>query len=415
MKVIISTEIEDIFTQFVVVDSFKKVMELQGVTTLIIHKYKESDFDAGVFVSTLHNNGINQFIYISESQSSTLRMVLKGVNGYFYEDEFYLEDEEELISLLEDIGITSESSESTALASPALSVVRDFVQSFAKGDERIKAPLYLEQVNSAVNELTELTHQQEIQLSTMGSSALEVFERASAIIKNIDAQKKVIEKQLENLEMSQANSVSTKPAFGNSIMFFSPYKYLGNNKVLLIREYAPCRYLSSFVLGYLHHLHYELNRRPKLVFVHQKGAGVAAKYDINGIASISSESMGIASLYDEEIVATNNPKKEVLRDLLSKPINDIIIVVDRLYGSQDIVTGRVTKVNAVGGRSDIARYGIKPENTIFSVTAQRKQLFTLPHIKQFPVEVDARYATYSQVMRQGYEKLDAKLGLKVGD
>ena len=50
MKVIVSTELDDNFTKFVLVDSFKKVKELQGVTTLIIHKYKESDFDAGVFV-----------------------------------------------------------------------------------------------------------------------------------------------------------------------------------------------------------------------------------------------------------------------------------------------------------------------------------------------------------------------------
>ena len=92
MKVIVSTELDDNFTKFVVVDSFKKVKELQGVTTLIIHKYKESDFDAGVFITQFHNNGIDQFIYISSSPSSTLQMVLKGVNGYYYEDEFYFED-----------------------------------------------------------------------------------------------------------------------------------------------------------------------------------------------------------------------------------------------------------------------------------------------------------------------------------
>ena len=138
MKVIVSTEVEDIFTQFVVVDSLKKVNELQGVTTLIVHKYKESDFDAGVFISTFHNNGINQFIYISENPSSTLRMVLKGVNGYYFEDEFYLEDEEELISLLEDIGMSDNNEASTALASPALDVVSDFIQSFARGEERLR-------------------------------------------------------------------------------------------------------------------------------------------------------------------------------------------------------------------------------------------------------------------------------------
>lgn len=407
MKVIVSTELDDIFSKFVLVDSFKKVKELQGVTTLIIHKYKESDFDAGVFITQFHNNGIDQFIYINSSPSSTLQMVLKGVNGYYYEDEFYFEDEEELTSLLEELGMNEE--ENTSLAAPALAVVNDFVSSFAKGEDRIKAPLYLEQVTSAVNELSVLTHQQELQLNTMGASALEVFEKASAIIRNMDAQNKNIEKKLEELENQQSNSFSSKPAFGNSIMFFSPYKYIGNSKILLIREYAPCRYLTSFCLGYLHHLHYELNRRPKLIFVHQKGAGVSAKYA--DFTSITQESMGMSSLYDNEIIATNNPKKEVMKDLLTKQ-NDVIVVVDRLYGNQDIVSGRVTKVNAVGSRSDIARYKVRPEDTIFSVTRQPKELFTVPTIKTFPVEVDARYAAYSQVMGEKYSILDNKLGLR---
>lgn len=407
MKVIVSTELDDNFTKFVVVDSFKKVKELQGVTTLIIHKYKESDFDAGVFVSQFHNNGIDQFIYISSSPSSTLQMVLKGVNGYYYEDEFYFEDEEELSTLLEDLGMEDED-ENTSLATSALNVVNDFVSSFAKGDERIKAPLYLENVTSAVNELSLLTHQQELQLNTMGASALEVFEKASAIIRNMDAQNKNIEKKLEELENQQNNSFSSKPAFGNSIMFFSPYKYIGNSKILLIREYAPCRYLTSFVIGYLHHLHYVLNRRPKLIFVHQKGAGVSAKYA--DFTSITQESMNMSSLYDNEIIATNNPKKEVMKDLLTKQ-NDVIIVVDRLYGNQDIVSGRVTKINAVGSRSDIARYKVRPEDTIFSITRQPKELFTLPTIKNFPTEIDARYAAYTQVLGSKYEILDNKLGL----
>ena len=73
--------------------------------------------------------------------------------------------------------------------------------------------------------------------------------------------------------------------------------------------------------------------------------------------------MSIASLYDGEIVATNNPRREVL-GFVNKP-NDVIVVVDRLYGSQDIVTGRITKVNAVSSRSDIARYKLKPRTDYF--------------------------------------------------
>lgn len=406
MKVIVSTDIEDVFSQFVVVESFIKVRELKGVTTLIIHKYNETDFDAGVFVSNFHKSGINQFVYINENPSVTLRMVLKGVNGYFFEDEFYLEDEEELLSLLDELGMSD--NEETSLAVSSLNIVNDFIQSFARGEERIKAPLYLEQVTQAVNELNELTHQQELQINAMGTSAIEVFEKASSIIKNMDTQRKLIEQQLKELEDSQATSFSSKPSFGNNIIFFSPCKYMGNAKVLLIRELSPCRYLTSFTLGYLHHLHYEMNKRVKLIFVHTKGAGVSAKY--SDFTLITQDSANMSSLYDSEIIATNNPKREVMRDLLAKP-NDVFIVVDRLYGSQDILTGRVTKVNAVSGRSDLQRFKVRPEDCIFSVTSQPNELFTISTIKNFPTEVDARYASYTQVNGDKYKKLDTKLGL----
>jgi hypothetical protein len=408
MRVIVSTELEDKLNNFVVVDSLKQVQDLKGVTVLVIHKPKETDFEAGVFITTFHNNGIEQFLYINSNPSPTILMVLKGVGGLHYEDEFYLEDEEELMSLLEDIGM-SDGSETTDLAAPALDVVNDFVQGFTRNEDRIKAPLYLENVKSALTELAEISHQQELQLSTMGSSALEVFERASTIIKNMDKQKKDIEKKLEDLEYTQANTAPSKTMFSNNINFFTPYKYIGNSKVLLIREYAPCRYLTSFVLGYLNHLHYELNRRPKLIFVHQKGAGVSAKY--NAFTTIDENaSSSMASLYDSEIIATNNPKKEVMMNLLNKP-NDVIIVVDRLYGREDIVSGRITKVCAASSRSDIARYSLKAENTIFSVTKQPKELFTLGVIKGYPMEEDARLAAYKQTFDAMYKTLDRKIGL----
>ena len=266
-------------------------------------------------------------------------------------------------------------------------------------------------MDQAINELLTVTQEKETQLATLGDGVLSVFSRASSVIRSFSETTKSLQRKVEELE-TVTSSAPTKPAFGNNIVFFAPYKYLGNARVLLVREYSPCRYLTSFMLGYLHHVHYELNRRPKLIFVHQKGQGVSAKYD--DFTAITQDSMGMQSLYDNEIIATNNPKKEVMQELLNKH-NDVVIVVDRLYSTQDIVSGRLRRVNAVGSRSDIARYKVKPEDTIFSITSQPKQLFHLPTIKNFPIESDARYATYSQVMQNNYMILDERAGLRTGD
>ena len=410
MKVIISNKLQDNFTSFVLVNTFKRVTELNGVDTVIIHSFDESSFDAGVFISSFQRSGIERFLYISENPDQTVKMALRGVGGFYFEDEFYLEDEEELLALLE--GIESEEGKELALVTPALDVLTEFVDGVANGDERMNAPVFLESVTSAVKELSVITQQQQIQLTTMGESAIEVFVKASELIKGMNAQNKLIEEKLRELENGMAAGSSGKASFSNNIMFFAPYTYRSNAKLLLIREYSPCRYLTSFALGYLHHLHYELNRRPKLIFVVQKGAGVAAKYA--DFPVITQDNMNLGTLYNGEVVVTNNPKKEVMKELLSKP-NDVFIVVDRLYGNVDIVSGRVTKVAALSSRSDIQRYREKSENSIFSVTSQPKQLFCIPVIKSFPIEAEARYAQYAQAMGKAYTTLDFKLGLKAGD
>lgn len=151
------------------------------------------------------------------------------------------------------------------------------------------------------------------------------------------------------------------------------------------------------------------NKRVKLIFVHQKGQGVAKKY--TEYVSITQESMHLDSLYDSEIITTNNPKKDVLKKIFSRPA-DIFIVVDRLYGNQDIVTGRCVKVNAVSGQSDLKRYGIKKEDTIFSVSKVDGSLFTVPNIKNYPSGKDLRSAAYMQICgKEMFTKLDALLQL----
>jgi hypothetical protein len=410
MKVIVSTELEDKYQNFIVVDSFKKVRDLNGVTTLIIHKPLEDDFNSGVFMAEFHNKGINQFVYINKEPLTTIKMLVKGLKGEIIEDEFYLDDEEELIALLEDLGVNQD--ENTSLAVTNTKIVTDFMQAFARGEERIKAPLYIEQVNQALNQLSVITQQQELQITEMGTTSIETFERASTIIRKMDNQRKVMEEQLQALaDMQDTRSTSSRPQLGNSIQFFSPVKYTGNAKILFIREYSHCRYLTSFILGYIHHVHYVMNKRVKLIIAHQKGAGVSSIYK-DMFTTIDDGSANIMSLYDSELVATNSPKKEIIKELLSKPC-DLFVVVDRLYGKDDILEGRIAlKLNAVGGTGDLKRFNLKAEDTIFTVVPNKPQAFYLPTVKDYVSNIDARYATYENIHQKNYEMLDDKVGLK---
>ena len=87
------------------------------------------------------------------------------------------------------------------------------------------------------------------------------------------------------------------------------------------------------------------------------------------------------------------------------------IIVDRLYGQQDIVQGRVNKVNAVSGLTDLDRYKIKAEDTIFSVTGPSNAFFNIQTVNGYASGADQRNATYAQLCRDAYDKLNNKLGL----
>lgn len=410
MRVIVSNYLKDNFKGYTVVSSFKEVRLLQDIQCLIIHRYSESDFEAGMFLSEFNKKGIPNFVYISENPSTTLKMMLNGMNGTVLEDEFYFDDEEELNVVLEDIGL--EDNSETEIVASNTSIISDFIKAFAKGEDRIKSPIYIEQVNNALNELTTTTSQQQVLIKDMGTAAVSTFERASSLISSMSEQRKLLQKQLEELEESHNASVSNSPRNkfgGGGISFFPSYKYTGSAKVLLIRELSPCRYLTSFILGYNHHVHIELNKRVKLIFVHQKGAGVSAKY--SGICtSITQESMQEDNLYDAPIIATNNPKQEVMKELTHKN-DEVIIVVDRLYGSQDIINTRVVKINAVSGLTDLNRFKVKAEDCIFTTSAHPQGLLCIPTIKGYAADADTRYALYNRTCKESFIILDKLLQL----
>lgn len=405
MRVIVSTTIGDNFINYKVVKSLTEVIKLcdgdnaNNVTTLIYHSSEQSDFDVGVLFAKLRNSGIKRFIYINEHPISMVRMVIDGINPHcIFEDEFYLEDEEELNALLEEIGVAEE--EETSLIS--VNIIKDFIQSFVRDEERIKSKAYLTQVSNAIDDLAETTKIQSLQITTMGNSAIEIFERAGTLIRKMNDNKKVLEDKLQALQADHDNAPSSN-GFGDSIQFFAPYNYMGNGKILVIREAYPTRFLTSFVLGYQNHLHMEMNKLAKLIFVVGKEPGIMSKY--KEFVQITDQSMNISALYDEPIVVTNVPKKEVMRDLLTKS-NEVYIVVDRLYGNNAIVKGRVNTIDVVSSLSDIDRYKLNPENCI-ACMAKRPDLFgTLKTIKDYPIEVDSRQAAYLQVFEDLYAKLD---------
>ena len=243
----------------------------------------------------------------------------------------------------------------------------------------------------------------------MGTSAIDIFKKASNLIKSIEDNRIKIETQLKLLESNQETvSTTSNNSFNSNVVMYPTIRYMSTKPLLLIREYSACRYLTSFVLGYTHHVHFARNKRVKLIVAHQKGAGVAAKYD--AFTSINESSAGYATLYGNELIATNTPTKDIMRQLFNQPV-DAFIVVDRLYGTQDIVNGKICKINAVSGLSDIDRFDIEPVDTLVSIKKSPDVFATLVTTKDYATDVDVRQATYEQMYEEVYAKLDELLGV----
>ena len=413
MNVILSNSLITKFDTFEVIDDCSKLEKLSDIEVLVIHDTNIDDWDVGLlFPKWINMLNIKMFLYINPEPAVKITMLVNSVNGMdgivsaCYTDDFYLDNEEDLLILVDELRNGTSENEVRDLISSSGGIVHDFCRMVAKGDERAKTNIVINQAKEAIDDIINVCINQLNAIKEMDASALEIFERAGSVIDGMSKQNKLLKEQLAQLEASSMGE-STRPVFSNSVLIFPTYKYSQLAKVLYIREYAPCRYLTSFLVAYQHYLHYSREKRVKLVFVVQRGPLVSKRYD--DIPSISPESEKLDSLYESEIIVTNNPKESVLRKLFEQN-DDVYIIVDRLYQKQPILSGRIKQLNAVSGDGDLDRYNIGASNTIFSIDTKENGVTLLRKIQGFPTEKNAQYSAYYKFYKDTFLEMDKMIG-----
>lgn len=399
------------FKKFKVVKSIREVLELKQTlmnesdNIIVIKDFSDDIFSAGVYISDLKDYITAKFIYINAKPEAGVKLIITGCSGYYFEEEFYLDDEEELMGLIETLDGTDEDSSCTSLMlNNSIGIITNFMDLYKNNDESVNQPMFLQQVDEAINNLSEITQEQERQIQSLGTTAISIYARASQALKqykeSLDTMTKAYEQIELNLKKSEASG-SKRLSFSNMINSFPTYNYCSVPPLLYIREYSSCKYLTSMVMGYAKYLKTVLHKKPKVIFVYARCADLSLKYNSEEFTSITSDN--IRSITDDHyasmFVATNYPTKDVLKKLLEQN-NDVFIVVDRLYSDTPIISGRVTSVNAVNGWSDINRFKIKPEDTIFSVLKQTTQLMLIPPFNKYPDSKEDREFVY---MRMGID------------
>lgn len=415
MYVIVSDVLESTFIQFKVVKSFKEVHEdagIKDVEVLVYHHEADKELNTGVWLTrVLERYPKVLLLYISAQPSESTLMAIRGAKGYYYAEEFYLHDEEELVKLIEDHKTDNVVVENElAVVHSSLNIIEDFMSAFINSNPRVNIVGYQQQVQEAVSSLMAYNEEQEQRIQVMGSSALNIFAQAAMAITALKQSNQLMKDKLSEVENGRGVSTGTVTAgFSNSAMSFPAYRFMGNAKVLCFREWAPTRYLTSFALAYKKYLYLNLHKRVKLVFVYTRSTGISCKY--KDMTTITAEVAGRDNLFESDIIATNNPKRDVMEKLLKQPNTDIVLVVDRLYNKESIVQGRVKTVDVVSSRSDFERYGVDPANTITSVMDYPGCMFCIPTLDKFPLDSDTRYAVYFNQFVEEFGKLNKILGI----
>lgn len=411
MKIVVTNNSELSFVGYEVVKSLHDLQimtkDITEIDALILNRFDDTDFNAGIYLTQLwRKTKIKVILYINENPSDTIRLLLKGVNGFYYEDSFYLEDEDELNVLVEEC---TELEEDTGLAvvNSAIEVVETFIEDFAAGDTKVNTPIYLDNVRSAITQLAEISHQDKQDLANMSISLEQTFASAIDTLEKMKLNRKQLQDQLKTLENSQMTGGGK--GLSNSMTFFPQYKYIGVTKVVFIKEYIPCLYLTSFMLGFADFLHANFNKRVKTIIITQKGADIQKRY--NRYTFISQESMGVSSLYDKDILIVNEPKKEVLKEIFSKQV-DVFLVIDRTYNQDDIVCGQVSRLCAAVGKRAQETFNFQNNTCIYPIDAYENELLHIPKFKQYPAELDARKAAYSNNMQDMFKTLMQKANIQ---
>lgn len=410
MRVIVSSNLTHRYERYVVVPSITEVLRLTDVECVVLHTPTEDEVILASVIAEIRKKFNCTFFYVSAQPKAVLTLMISGIGGVIIEDDFYYEDESDLDALLDSYS-TSVSTLTVSPVSDALAVVKDFVSSYARGEERCSKPYFIHQTNDAITELEAWVNRQEIERREMGSSAIDVFRRASGFITKLEEKNREISQQLDNL----VQAPSQRRSFGvGGVSFFPTVKYNPppTKKVLVIREFSPCKYLTSFILSYQSYLKTMKNKRVKVIFTVQKGKLIYQKYASDMFTFIAQESIDNLALYDKDLIVTNTPQSTIMQRILDKGTYDIFIIVDRLYGADVILNGNnVKQLAAVSGVSDLTRFKLSPRFCIFSHTGVQDAFFTIPTITKYarPTAPDMRASQYVQLCTKSEHKLYEKM------
>lgn len=390
-----------------VVKSLLDASKVMGdITALVIYSSSESTNDFAAHFATLKNKSIGSLWYIAnpENKDDLIEMSVIGSGGYYIEDEFFLESDDLLESLISGGG------SSQLMEIGGVGVLKDFVDRYLQGTSNQIPKGYLQVLKSAVTQMSDEYKRKSDQLIVLSEKATSVIEDSSLGLQEQEKERKRLAGILKEIQESMED---TKPQTrGSNVTFFPRVSFLKEKDIVRIKDIGRTPYLFSFVYGFLKYADKVLNKRPKLIVIEPVGTNFETHY--SEFNWITSENHTDRSKYFAEVSFTNYPTTQVLTSFIEDSAKDFFIVLDRTTTSPEHIlnTRKTRSVHyAVTGNSVIESLKLKSKNPRMKYFSSAKELagaeFMIPFF-DYPEPAFERENLYLTRCGEQYQTLTRK-------
>lgn len=406
MNIVVSNSSKLDCVGFLKLDSLQKVVETRGVIDFLVYNKSGEDTEDIVIYLNEVKDRVGKIIYVCNEKDTdpVVKMLVIGMGGNYFDDEFFLEVPSELSNLVNSLEEVTEIAEMGGV-----SVLSDFLNRYLKNGSTSFTQRYLVSVKEAVQSLMEEYNKKNVELLEMSETATELFSNTTEVLTGMrkeygELQKSILKLEKEIKKDSTVLQVPSNPSRSPYMLFFPQVSYMKNKKIIRVKEIGSVRYLFSFMLGFRLYLENVMNVRPKLLVIESIGDVRESHYsEWNWVTKNTAKEK---RLYYDNIVFTNYPNKEVLFNMLEDDDYDTFIVLDRSFGSKNhVLNSKGSLFFAVSGNSYVSDYKLNVHNCFTSCGGVTGVLFDIPCWNDYPSEKSFRERRYMNDMGSYYSML----------
>lgn len=399
---ILTTRETKSFHGFERVRSVKDITKLTKKSYLIIESYDDKDFELALFlINSVMSLGIHQVAYVTDNPVQIIDELMKSINAYRAHLPESIETPENISALMRAMADEDKSDDQETLVEN-LEVLTDFVNSKVEGEPKVKRRLITSSLQTIVSALDDTVFSDRLRR--------QIQDMIVSFIMNTNN----LQREISKLEKEIVNLKASTMSGANGISSFQQYTYVGNARVLLIKEHTPTRYLTSFLISFINYLSDVASVKSKLIIIDNNNDNLDIRYEDIKKADFETIRKEVATLTLSPVVYTATPNKSVLDTLFESVGVELFVVLDRTQKSINAVTGRSIKVaNAVSSKSKMRKLNLNANETIVNDQADVSQLGMISLVESYPKMEDARILTLQQAFSNVMKNLAEYSGVKI--